>query len=180
MTASAAEKMIRFVDMCDTFHLPVVNFVDQPGIVVGVKAEKSGAVRYAVRALQAIEQSRIPWAAIIIRRVFGVAGSSYGRLRDLNLRYAWPSAFWGSLPIEGGVRAAYKREIEAADDPEARTRELESHYDRLQSPFRTAERFGILDLIDPRETRPLLCDWAEQAYRILPQQLGPTYRTMRV
>ena len=100
--------------------------------------------------------------------------------RDLNLRYAWPSARWGSLPIEGGVKAAYKREIETSDDPEARIRELESYYDQLQSPFRTAERFGVLDLIDPRETRPLLCDRIEQAYRILPQQLGLTSRTMRV
>lgn len=180
MTASSAEKMIRFVDLCDTFHLPIIHFMDQPGVVVGAKAEKQGTVRYAIRSLQSIEQSRVPWAAIIIRRAFGVAGSSYGRLRDLNLRYAWPSAQWGSLPIEGGVRAAYKREIEASDDPEDRTRELENYYEQLQSPFRTAERFGVLDIIDPRETRSLLCDWVEQAYRILPQQLGPTSRTMRV
>ena len=78
------------------------------------------------------------------------------------------------------MRAAYKREIEASDDPEDRTRELENYYEQLQSPFRTAERFGVLDIIDPRETRSLLCDWVEQAYRILPQQLGPTSRTMRV
>ena len=180
MTASSAEKMIRFVDLCDTFHLPMVNFMDQPGVMVGIKAEKEGTVRYAIRSLQAIEQSRIPWVGVIIRRAFGVAGSSYGRLSDLNLRYAWPSARWGSLPIEGGVKAAYKREIETSDDPEARIRELESYYDQLQSPFRTAERFGVLDLIDPRETRPLLCDRIEQAYRILPQQLGLTSRTMRV
>jgi acetyl-CoA carboxylase carboxyltransferase component len=179
MTAASAQKMIRFVDMCDTFHLPIVNFTDQPGVMVGIEAEKAGTVRYAIRALQAIEQSRVPWAAIIIRRVFGIAGSSYGRLRGLNLRYAWPSARWGSLPIEGGVKAAYRKEIESAPDPKAKTHELEAYYDQLQSPFRTAERFGILDLIDPRDTRPLLCDWVEQAYRILPQQLGPTARTMR-
>lgn len=180
MTASSAEKMIRFVDMCDTFHLPVVHFVDQPGVVVGPEAEKRGTIRYALRSLQAIEQSSVPWAGIIIRRAYGVAGSSYGRLGGLNLRYAWPSAQWGSLPIEGGVRAAYKREIESADDPEKKVRELESYYDKFQSPFRTAERFGILDLIDPRDTRSLLCDWVEQAYRVLPQQTGLKCRTMRV
>jgi acetyl-CoA carboxylase carboxyltransferase component len=180
MTVSSAEKIIRFVDLCDTFHLPVVNFVDQPGNLVGLQAEKAGTVRYGVRALQAIEQSQIPWVAIIVRRVFGVAGESYGRItKGLNLRFAWPSASWGSLPIEGGVRAAYKREIDSAPDPEAKIKELESFYDQFYSPFRTAERFGILDIIDPRETRPLLCRWIEQAYRILPQQLGPTYRGMR-
>jgi acetyl-CoA carboxylase carboxyltransferase component len=87
---------------------------------------------------------------------------------------------WGSLPIEGGVSAAYKREIDASENPEARRKELEAYYDRLQSPFRTAEKFGVQDIIDPRETRPILCDWVEQAYDILPQQLGPISRTMRV
>jgi len=180
MDAKAAEKTLRFVDMCDTFHLPIVNFVDQPGVVVGLKAEEAGTIRLAVRALQAIAQSKVPWVAMILRRAFGVAGSYYGRHHDLNLRYAWPSAIWGSLPIEGGVYAAYKREIEASVDPEARLQELEAHYDQLQSPFRTAEKFGIHDIIDPRDTRPLLCDWVEQAYHVLPEQLGPVYRMMRV
>ncbi|UCG07241.1 MAG: carboxyl transferase [Desulfobacterales bacterium] len=180
MDAKAADKTIRFVDMCDTFHLPVVNFVDQPGVLVGLDAEKAGTIRIAVRALQAIAQSKVPWVAVIIRRAFGVAGSYYGRHHDLNLRYAWPSGIWGSLPIEGGVDAAYKREIEASQDPEARRQELEAYYDQLQSPFRTAERFGVQDIIDPRDTRPILCDWIEQAYQVLPEQLGPRYRTMRV
>ena len=180
MNAMAAEKTLRFVDMCDTFHLPIVNFVDQPGVVVGLAAEKAGTIRLAVRALQAIAQSKVPWVAMILRRAFGVAGSYYGRHHDLNLRYAWPSGIWGSLPIEGGVYAAYKRDIQAAADPEARRQELEAQYDQLQSPFRTAEKFGIHDIIDPRETRPLLCDWVEQAYQILPEQLGPVYRMMRV
>ncbi|MBW2208325.1 MAG: hypothetical protein JRG79_15570 [Deltaproteobacteria bacterium] len=133
-----------------------------------------------MRALQTIAQSRVPWVSMIVRKAFGVAGSAYGRQDDLNLRYAWPSAIWGSLPIEGGVSAAYRRDIEASEDPEARRRDLEQYYDNLQSPFRTAERFGVQDIIDPRETRPILCDWVEQAYNILPQQLGPTYRMMRV
>ncbi len=180
MDAKAAEKTIRFVDMCDTFHLPVVNFVDQPGVIVGLAAEKAGTIRLAVRALQAIAQSKVPWVAMILRKAFGVAGSYYGRHHDLNLRYAWPSAMWGSLPIEGGVHAAYKREIEAAADPEARRIELEAYYDQLQSPLRTAENFGVQDIIDPRDTRPILCDWIEQAYEVLPEQLGPVYRMMRV
>jgi acetyl-CoA carboxylase carboxyltransferase component len=180
MDAAAAEKTIRFVDLCDTFHLPIVSFTDQPGVVIGLPAEKEGTIRIAVRALQAIAQSRVPWVAMIVRKAFGVAGSAYGRQDDLNLRYAWPSAIWGSLPIEGGVSAAYKRDIENSEDPESRRRELEHYYDHLQSPFRTAERFGVQDIIDPRETRPILCDWVEQAYNILPQQLGPTFRMMRV
>jgi acetyl-CoA carboxylase carboxyltransferase component len=179
MDVKAAEKTIRFVDMCDSFHLPIANFVDQPGVVVGRPAEQAGTIRVAVRALQAIAQSRIPWVAMILRRAFGVAGSYYGRHHDLNLRYAWPSGIWGSLPIEGGVYAAYKREIQAAGDPAARQQEIESYYEHLQSPFRTAERFGVHDIIDPRDTRIILCDWVEQAYQVLPEQLGPVYRMMR-
>jgi acetyl-CoA carboxylase carboxyltransferase component len=177
---SASEKMIRFVDLCDSFHLPVVNFVDQPGVVIGMDAEKAGTIRTAVRVLQAIDQSRVPWIAIVLRKAFGVAGSSYGRQHDLNLRYAWPSGIWGSLPLEGGIHAAYKHELESSERPEERLRELEDYYEQLQSPFRTAEKFGMHDIIDPRQTRPLLCDWVEQAYEVLPQQLGPTFRMMRV
>ncbi len=180
MTAESSEKAIRFIDMCDSFHLPIVNFVDQPGVMIGKEAEKRGTVRIAVRVLSAIEQSQTPWMAIILRRAFGVAGSGYGRQRDLNMRFAWPSAVWGSLPVEGGVEAAYHRDIQQADDPEARLTELIEHYQQLASPFRTAERYHVNDIIDPRETRPLLCDWVEQAYDIIPQQLGPVYRTMRV
>jgi acetyl-CoA carboxylase carboxyltransferase component len=179
MDAGAAEKIIRFVDMCDSFHLPVVNFVDQPGVVVGLAAEKQGTIRLAIRALNAIGQTQIPWIAIILRKAFGVAGSGYGRQSGLNLKYAWPSGFWGSLPVEGGVQAAYWRDIQASTDPDARLAELLEYYRKFESPFRTAERFGVQDIIDPRNTRPILCDWIEQAYEILPQQLGPVYRTMR-
>jgi acetyl-CoA carboxylase carboxyltransferase component len=179
MDARAADKTIRFVDMCDSFHLPIANFVDQPGVVVGLPAERAGTIRVAVRALQAIAQSRVPWVAMILRRAFGVAGSYYGRHHDLNLRYAWPSGIWGSLPIEGGVYAAYKKEIQAARDPAARQQEIEAYYEQLQSPFRTAEKFGVHDIIDPRDTRVILCDWVEQAYQILPEQLGPVYRMLR-
>jgi acetyl-CoA carboxylase carboxyltransferase component len=179
MDSGAAEKIIRFVDMCDSFHLPVVNFVDQPGVVVGLAAEKQGTIRLAIRALNAIGQSQIPWVAIVLRKVFGVAGSGYGRQTGLNLRYAWPSGYWGSLPIEGGVQAAHWRDIQASENPEARLAELLEYYRKFESPFRTAERFGVHDIIDPRETRPILCDWVEQAYEILPQQLGPVLRPMR-
>ncbi len=173
LTRAAAEKSERFIDLCNMFHLPMVNLVDQPGVVVGLDAELSGTLRYASRTLLAIEQSRIPWIAVILKRAFGLAGSGYGRQSDLNLRYAWPSARWGSIPIEGGVMAAHRREIETAENPQEYIKGLETFYENLQSPFRTAERFGITDIIDPRDTRPLLCDWIEQAYRVLPEMLGP-------
>jgi acetyl-CoA carboxylase carboxyltransferase component len=121
----------------------------------------------------------VPWCSILVRRVFGVAGAGHGAHHRLNLRYAWPSGEWGSLPIEGGVEAAYKRDIEAAADPDALRRELEEKLSAMRSPFRTAESFGVEEIIDPRDTRRLLCDWVETAYCRLPSELGSKTRGMR-
>jgi acetyl-CoA carboxylase carboxyltransferase component len=177
--APACDKMIRLVDVCDTFHIPVVNFVDNPGFLIGSAAERAGTIRAGARALVAVYQATMPWISILIRRCYGVAGAGHGNAQALNLRYAWPSGDWGSLPIEGGVQAAYKRDIEASADPDARRREIEEALNRFRSPLRTAEAFGIEEIIDPRDTRPLLCEWVEAAYGMLPAELGPKARTVR-
>ncbi len=179
MTRTAAEKIEKLVDVCDTFHLPVVHFVDQPGVMPGEEAERAGTMRAVLRTLAAIEQGRTPWLSFMIRRAFGVGGGAHGRKRSINLRYAWPSASWGSIPLEGGIYAAYRKELDASEDAKARMEELEAHYGQFTSPFRTAERFNVTDIIDPRETRPLLCDWVEEAYTVLKHQTGPTRRMMR-
>lgn len=179
LTAAASEKITRFVDLCDTFHLPVVNFVDQPGFLIGVAAERAGTIRKGVRALAAVYQATVPWVSIIVRRVYGVAGAGHGNVQALNLRYAWPSADWGSLPLEGGIEAAYKRELQAAPDREHLMREIEERLNRVRSPFRTAEAFGIEEIIDPRDTRPLLCGWVSLAYELQATRLGPKARGMR-
>jgi acetyl-CoA carboxylase carboxyltransferase component len=177
----AAEKMETFIDLCDTFHLPMVNFVDQPGTLVGVEAEKMGNVRGSVRVVSAIEQSIIPWCTVVTRRLYGLAGSAYGRLQGVNLTFAWPSARWGSIPMAGGIEAAYRAELEALGDEDRakRLEQLEKKYEHLESPFLTAEKFRVTDVIDPRDTRLLLCDWIEDAYRILPEQVGKRSRMMR-
>jgi acetyl-CoA carboxylase carboxyltransferase component len=177
----AAEKMETFIDLCDTFHLPIVNLVDQPGTIVGIEGEKLGNVRGSVRVISAIEQSSVPWCAVVIRRLYGLAGNAYSRIQGINLHYAWPSARWGSIPMQGGIEAAYRAELEALD-PEtraARIAELEHKYVHLESPFLTAEKFRVPDIIDPRDTRRVLCHWVEDAWRVLPEQLGPRGRTMR-
>ncbi len=179
LTVKSAEKVIRFVDLCDTFHLPIVNIVDQPGLHVGTSAEAAGTLRAAVRWRQTIAQSTVPWFPVFVRRAFGVGGGGYGPLGQAQPRLAWPSAYWGSIPIEGGVQAAYRRDIQSAPDPEARKEELFAHYRRYESPFRTAEKFLMEDIIDPRETRERLCEFVADAYHRLPQRLGITTRTMR-
>lgn len=184
LTRAAAQKTERFVDLCDSFHLPIVNLVDQPGVMIGLEAERAGTLMAAARAGAAIEQASVPWVSVILRRAFGVAGSMHGPWNgpsgtSLNHRFAWPTARWGSIPIEGGVAAACRREIESAADPDARREELEAYYHRLSSPFRTAEVFGVVDIIEPAETRTLLCRWVRDAVRLTAQQTGPKRRTIR-
>jgi len=159
----SAEKFTRFVDLAQTFHLPVINLVDIAGFQIGVEAEKAGIMRYGVRALAAVYQATIPWCAIILRRAYGVAAAGHQHMGRFNFRYAWPSANWGSLPIEGGLEVAYKAEIAAAHDPEQKRQEIEQRVRNLTSPFRTAEAFGIDEVIDPRDTRALLCEFATLA-----------------
>ena len=166
-TASASEKVTRFVDLAETFHLPVVHFVDNPGFVIGTDAEKAATIRYGARALAAIYQATTPWCSVIIRKVYGVAGAAHQDASKLSYRFAWPSGNWGSLPLEGGIEAAYKAQLEAADDPDALRAEIEQRLAARQSPFKTAEAFLVEEIIDPRDTRPLLCEFAELAARVL-------------
>jgi acetyl-CoA carboxylase carboxyltransferase component len=178
LTAAAAEKLARFTDLCDQFRLPVVNLVDQPGFVVGTASERAGTMRSGARALAAVRQAETPWCSILVRKCYGIAGAGHGDGARLNLRYAWPSGNWGSLPIAGGLEAAYRRELEAAEatsGPAARAAlhaEIEGRLRAVTSPFRTAEHFSIEHIIDPRDTRRLLCEWAEQAHRIVAQDVA--------
>ncbi len=162
-TADAAHKVVRFVDLADTFHLPVVHLVDQPGFVIGRHAEEESTIRHGARALAAIYQARVPWCSVILRRAFGVAGAAHLNASRFKWRFAWPSGDWGSLPIEGGVEAAYKAQIEAAPDPDAERRRIEALLDQVRSPFRTAEAFLIEEIVDPRDTRRLVVEFANLA-----------------
>ena len=176
-TASASEKVTRFVDLAETFHLPVVHFVDNPGFVIGTNAEKAATIRYGARALAAIYQATTPWCSVILRKVYGVAGAAHQDASKLSYRFAWPSGNWGSLPLEGGIEAAYKAQLEASDDPDALRAEIEQRLVARQSPFKTAEAFLVEEIIDPRETRPLLCEFAELAARVL--RTGATTHGLR-
>jgi acetyl-CoA carboxylase carboxyltransferase component len=176
-TAQASQKITRFVDLANTFHLPVVHLVDIPGFVIGLEAEKAGTVRHGARALAAVYQAKVPWCSILVRKAFGVAGAAHTNHARLHYRYAWPSGDWGSLPVEGGIEAAYRAELEASADPEKLRREIEERLNRVRSPFRVAEAFGVEEIIDPRDTRPLLCEFANLAAKL--REPGPVATAMR-
>lgn len=178
MTASAAQKLRRFADFCNSFHLPIVSFVDEPGFMIGPDSEMAGTIRHGTAAISAVLQSRVPWASVQVLKAFGVAAQAHFGPESYIL--SWPSAASGALPVEGGVAVAFGREIAAAEDPEARQKELEDMLAASQSPFPRAEGLSVHEIIDPRETRPKLIAWlenAQHAYRTTAPE--PYLTTMR-
>jgi acetyl-CoA carboxylase carboxyltransferase component len=176
-TADACQKIVRFVDMAETFHLPIVYLADCPGFHIGLDAEKAATIRHGVRVMAAIDSTTVPWCTLLVRNVFGVAGGANVPAGRFAVRYAWLSARWGSLPLEGGIEAAYRAEIEAAPDPAAKLAEIDDRLRRLRSPFRTAETFQVEEMIDPRDTRPLLVEFAKLAEPL--RTPGPRTFSMR-
>ncbi len=173
----ASEKVTRLIQLCDTFHLPLVYLCDEPGFSVGPTEERKGIIRTGARLMLISRLSQMPYLVFITRQAYGVAGGlQYRKGNALYRRYAWPSAHWGSMHIEGGVSAAYRSEINDADDPEAKRQEIEERLNEIRSPLRTAHAFGIEDMIDPRETRPLLVDFVRDAQSHIATMLGPTSR----
>jgi propionyl-CoA carboxylase beta chain len=127
--------------------------------------------------MAAVYQATVPWCTIMVRKAFGIAGAAVRNHARAQFRYAWPSGDWGSLPVEGGIEAAYKRDLEASEDPEAMLADLRQRMEAVRSPFRTADAFLIEEIIDPRDTRPLLCEFAGLAQRLL--KTGPSSFAMR-
>ncbi len=175
MNVAAGEKTMRLIELANTFHLPMVYFADEPGFSVGPAQEQMGIVRAGARVVTTTAQSRMPYICFVIRQLYGVAGSLHQRGSGLYRRYAWPSTHGGSMHIEGGTAIAYKRDIENADDPDAKRAEIEAMLQAISSPFRNAHAFGIEDMIDPRDTRLLLVDFIEDAWKVIQTQLGPTH-----
>lgn len=173
----AARKQTHFMELCDTFHIPMIFLVDVPGFMVGLQAETMGTLRDGMRCVYTLGTLTVPMVTVVIRKCYGMAGMATTNKNGLNLKVGWPSAEWGSLPIEGGVAAAFKREIESAADPAWRLREIEEELRQLASPFKTAEAFGVEDIVDPRATRAYLCRFIDAVYPGLRTQLGEKFRS---
>lgn len=168
-----ARKQTHFTELCDCFHIPILFLVDVPGFMVGRDAEVAATLREGMRSVYVALQATVPMVTVVIRKCYGMAGMGATDKNGLDFKIAWPSAEWGSLPIEGGVAAAFRREIEAAADPKAREQEIEEELRALASPFRTAEAFGVEDIIDPRDTRPYLCRLVDAMQGRLRTSVGP-------
>lgn len=160
-------KQAKFVELCDRFHIPIAYLVDVPGFLVGPKAEEAGVLKFGALALRAIQQAKVPVITVQVRRSYGLGGVATGSRNPMSLRLVWPSAAWGDMPIEGGVEAAFRAELEAA--PAEQRAELKAKLtERFQaqtSIWRAVENFGAEEMIDPRDTRKYLARLLKLAYR---------------
>ena len=176
LDSQASEKHTRFVEFMDTFHIPIVYLVDVPGFMVGEEAEQAAILRRGTRAIQAMAETTTPVITVQIRKSMGMAAMATSNPYGMNLRVVWPSAEFGDMPIEGAVMAVFRRAIEAAPDPDAYRRQLEAELLEQSLPWKTAEVFGIEELIDPTETRELICRFIEAAQGRIRSILGPRAR----
>ena len=176
LTADGCRKLTRHLDLCDLFHLPILNLVDNPGFAVGLEHEVTGTIRRGGEWMVAFAQVSVPVFTVLMRRSFGVAGNNYATPRSrASMRVAWPAADVGGIPPEGGIEAAYKRQLAEAEDPQALRDELMARIESARGPVGPLSKFQIEELIDPRDTRRMICDWVETAWRIIsqPARLAP-------
>lgn len=175
LTADGCDKLTRHIDLCDLFHMPILNLCDNPGFAVGVEHEITGTIRKGATWMTAFAQAAVPIFTVLMRRSFGVAGNNYATpRRQHSARVVWPAADVGGIPPEGGIEAAYKRQLAEAEDPVALRAELEARIEAARGPIGPLNRFQIEEMIDPRETRRVICEWIEGAYRVVnrPVQLA--------
>jgi acetyl-CoA carboxylase carboxyltransferase component len=161
ITSDAADKAARFLQLCDCFGLPLVSLVDTPGFMVGPEAEATGLVRHASRLLVAGAALRVPLVAVILRRGYGLGAQAMaaGSLHEPLLTLAWPTAHLGPMGLEGAVRLALRKELEAIADEgerERRVRDLTAAAADNAKALNAAALFELDDVIDPADTRALI------------------------
>lgn len=168
LTADGCDKLKRHLDLCDVFHLPLLNLIDNPGFAVGLEHEIAGTIRKGGEWMIAFAQVSVPIFTVIMRRSFGVAGNNYATPRSgASARVVWPAADVGGIPPEGGIEAAYKRQLAEAADPAALRAEINARIESARGPIGPLNRFQMEEMIDPRDTRRWVCEWVENAYRIV-------------
>ncbi len=170
LTADGCSKLTRHHDLCDLFHIPILNLIDNPGFAVGLEHEIAGTIRKGGQWMVAFAQVSVPIFTVVMRRSFGVAGNNYATPRSQpSMRVAWPAADVGGIPPEGGIEAAYKRQLAEAEDPEALRAELYARIESARGPMGPLNKFQMEEMIDPRDTRRYICEWVEIAYKLISQ-----------
>lgn len=167
LTALACIKHRRAIEVFNTFHVPVLSLVDIPGFLIGLESEKGGTLRAGGALIASMYQATVPWFTVILRRAYGAAAAAYVDRTEPSYRVSWPSGEFGSLPVEGGLQAAFKRQIAESKDPKEAERQLQLQYEAIKNSVRSAEVFSVQEMIDPRDTRKYCVDWVHNAYEVL-------------
>ncbi len=173
----AADKMTHFIQLCDAFHIPLIFLSDVPGFMTGSASERDATLRRGLRIAYAMAFITVPKVSVVLRKAYGMgAVAMCGHQGGQVLTLVWPSGEFGALPVEGGVSAGHKSALETASDQTRTRAELESYYNQFGSPFSTAETFNFDDLVDPRDTRPLIIRALRAARAGNTAPLGPKTR----
>jgi acetyl-CoA carboxylase carboxyltransferase component len=157
----AADKMARFIQLCDAFDIPIVSLCDTPGFMVGPQAEETAQVRHFARLFVTAASVTVPWVTVVLRKGYGLGAQAMagGSFQAKDKVVAWPTGEFGGMGLEGAVRLGFKKELDAAKTPEERaeleTRLIASAYVR-GSALSMASHTEIDDVIDPAQTREVI------------------------
>jgi len=154
LDVNAADKAARFVNLCDAFEIPLVFLQDVPGFMVGSKVEQQGIIRHGAKMLYAVASATVPKLTVVLRKAYGAGYYVMnGRAYEPDLLVAWPGAEISVMGAEGMVAIAARKQ------PEEIQKQLAEAIRPLIDIHRTAALGFLDDVIDPRETRPLLAHY---------------------
>jgi acetyl-CoA carboxylase carboxyltransferase component len=160
----SADKAARFVNLCDAYGIPLLFLMDVPGFMVGTKVEQAGIIRHGAKMLYAVSRATVPKVTVVIRKAYGAGYYVMnGRAYEPDMIVAWPSAEISVMGPEGAVNIIFRKQIEAAEDPDATRAEMIERIRRTIDPYIAAGNALIDDVIDPRETRPTVIRAFEMA-----------------
>src|SRR6266576_3546928 len=160
----SADKAARFINLCDAFNIPLLFLMDVPGFMVGTKVEQAGIIRHGAKMLYAVSRATVPKVTVVIRKAYGAGYYVMcGKAYEPDLIVAWPSAEISVMGPEGAVNIIFRKQIEASDDPDAKRAEMIENFRKIIDPYVAAGNAMIDDIIDPRETRPVVIRALEMA-----------------
>src|SRR5499425_3177032 len=164
LDVDAADKAARFILLCDAFHIPLVFLQDVPGFMVGSKVEKQGIIRHGAKMLYAVSEATVPKVTVVVRKAYGAGYFVMcGKAYEPDLIVAWPTAEISVMGPEGGTNIVFRKEIASAADPAVERARRVEEFRKLINPYIAAGGALIDDVIDPRETRPVLVRALEMA-----------------
>src|ERR1700716_2790515 len=164
LDSHAADKAARFINLCNAYGIPLVCLMDVPGFMVGTKVEQAGIIRHGAKMLYATANATVPKITVVLRKAYGAGYYVMnGRAYEPDLIVAWPSAEISVMGAEGAVEIGMRKQVEEADNPAAMKAQLIAEYRKIIDVYRAASNFMIDDVIDPRETRPVVIKALEMA-----------------